>query len=742
MREDDTRRAAESFARIHFEGNFLACEASIRFVGRALGIVACLCSLPALAGAGLRLHDKFRAPPPLPPLHVEIARGPSDGRSSPVVLARAGKRDVVLVADADANEVDAFDASNGHLLARQIVSGGPSQLLLDANAHVWVTARDANVVREFDLQAKALFPERERTEDGASRKLLSLRREIETDVEPVAMALEQPPSNVRGADGPRDTILVATGWGHSLAAFDVETGARAFRVELPREPRSIAIAQRRAFVSHAAGSLVSVVPLGGDHTPQKIELRGEEGTMVGARGLTDRMSFGHAQLGQSLGGLGGLDPNDDRFGFGSFSNAFDTPPLLKKPGPRSAAQGFAIVASTASGRERILLPEVLAQPGEMPDIKQGEPRPTGYGSFGASPMMRAFGTETAHVAVIDPGRTTTTSESMKLTIDDRQCLLPRAATIDPSRGTLLVACLGHDLVAEFDASGDSKVEKLVATWAVPSGPTGIAVDAERLYVWSSFDHVLTIADRTSDVGGSVPRAAIFASATKERVATPFEVGQKIFHASGSLALSRDGRACASCHPDGRDDGLTWASPDGPRQTPMLAGRLRESAPFGWTDGSKTVHDHLQKTLKRLEGQGMDEESAYGLMTYLERMRSPMRPTATATATTTATSTSTLARGKTLFESYEVGCSSCHESKQHLPTGDGETHDIGSGAKGDAILAFATPSLRFVGGTAPYFHDGRYATLRELLHDTDGRMGDTGQLSPEDLDALTAYVESL
>ena len=30
-------------------------------------------------------------------------------------------------------------------------------------------------------------------------------------------------------------------------------------------------------------------------------------------------------------------------------------------------------------------------------------------------------------------------------------------------------------------------------------------------------------------------------------------------------LSGDGRACASCHPDGRDDGLVWSTPNGPRQ---------------------------------------------------------------------------------------------------------------------------------------------------------------------------------
>ena len=49
---------------------------------------------------------------------------------------------------------------------------------------------------------------------------------------------------------------------------------------------------------------------------------------------------------------------------------------------------------------------------------------------------------------------------------------------------------------------------------------------------------------------------------------------------------------------------------------------------------------------------------------------------------------------------------------------------------------------FVGGTAPYFHDGRYASLRSLLIDADGKMGKTRHLSKDDLDALEAYMRSL
>jgi hypothetical protein len=47
----------------------------------------------------------------------------------------------------------------------------------------------------------------------------------------------------------------------------------------------------------------------------------------------------------------------------------------------------------------------------------------------------------------------------------------------------------------------------------------------------------------------------------------------------------------------------------------------------------------------------------------------------------------------------------------------------------------------VRGTAPYFHDGRYATLDELLSARDQRMF-SGVLSEADRRDLIAYLETL
>ena len=79
---------------------------------------------------------------------------------------------------------------------------------------------------------------------------------------------------------------------------------------------------------------------------------------------------------------------------------------------------------------------------------------------------------------------------------------------------------------------------------------------------------------------------------------------------------------------------------------------------------------------------------------------------------------TLAKqGRALFHAEETGCAKCHVNGGT----DAKTYDLGTKSAGDKDDKFDTPSLRFVGGTAPYFHDGRYDTLLDLLTSTDSQM---------------------
>jgi len=209
-------------------------------------------------------------------------------------------------------------------------------------------------------------------------------------------------------------------------------------------------------------------------------------------------------------------------------------------------------------------------------------------------------------------------------------------------------------------------------------------------------------------------------------------GRRLFFTELDHRISRDGRACGACHPEGRDDGLTWKLGSGPRQTPTLVGRLVRG-PFGWQAKHERLQDNMRETMSRLGGAGLSETELDDLAVFLREGLVPPareRPPLDALA----------ARGRALFTSEQVGCSGCH--KLETEASDRALHEVGSRTASDASPRFRTPPLLYVGATAPYFHDGRYQTLEQLLDDNLDRMGQTSQLDRGDVRALAAFLRTL
>jgi DNA-binding beta-propeller fold protein YncE/mono/diheme cytochrome c family protein len=612
-----------------------------------------------------------------------LAPAPGASFGSEVIVAHAGAKTVAFVADADLSEIVAYDVDAAKVLGRTPAEGGPSQLVMAPDGTVYAAMRQQASVRVF--------------RPGSRLGALVRTGEMSTSLEPVALALSP--------DG--STLAVACAWSHRVEAIDLGRRARTFSTDVPREPRGLVFFDRgrKLAVAHAVGSKVSVLDAASGAS-NVVPLEGTDATAGRSFGVGADDSFG-------LMGLAGIGE----------------PP--GPPEPRTAVQGFAIVRASVRGEDAILLPEVMAATGRGVTSVHAE-APIRFSGYGISPTWGSFAlpAHVPHVAVLRGTDLQPVPESMSLLDGKPSCLLPRAVAVDDRTGSLFVSCLGVDAVFEYDARSANPQATQRQRWLVPSGPTGLALDdrSRRLLVWSSFDKVLTVIDREAP--------AVFAqvSPVLPRPPTPFEVGRKIFHASTDPRISSDGRACASCHPDGRDDGLTWASPDGPRQTPMLAGRLADTAPYGWTGASKTVREHLSHTFARLQGTGVQGKAMYALLYYCAKMKPPPR------AAPDPRDAERIARGRAIFHSYEAGCSSCHSDDQVLA--DGEQHDVGSRARGDAFAEMSTPSLRFVAGTAPYFHDGRYSSLRELLERSDGKMGWTSHLNAVELDDLVAYLETL
>lgn len=310
-----------------------------------------------------------------------------------------------------------------------------------------------------------------------------------------------------------------------------------------------------------------------------------------------------------------------------------------------------------------------------------------------------------------------------------ECLLPRAAAATGDR--LFVTCLGSDELVELDGRSNNAAEFMRRRVQLPRGPVGLALEGHHAVVLSQFDRVVSIVD--VDDAKSAP-TMIALSRPEGEIDSAFERGRQIFHDNFDPRVSKDGRACASCHPDGREDGFTWSTPDGPRQTISLAGRIPNAAPYGWFGDHLDARNHLAHTVSRLGGQGFDskdQSDLNALITYISRMKAPI-------AVHSPASAALVAKGHEIFHAAAQGCGECHAEGGT----DRAKHDIGTGRDVEAHFAFDTPSLLSIAGSAPYFHDGRYKSLDDLLAKADDKMGHAKHLSVDDRLAMVAYMESL
>jgi DNA-binding beta-propeller fold protein YncE len=614
---------------------------------------------------------------------------------STVALALRDGKTLAYAADEDEWAVHVVDVDTGKTIETTPLASRPSELMFLPDGRLVVLLRDKSQVQVM--------------EPDATLGHLEARCAVDASSEPVGLALT-----------PDDAVLLVTsGWGRALTAFDAHTLSKKFEVALAREPRSVVVSDdgKFAYVSHAVGAQASKIDLA-DTAVHEISLRGGEAVQF------EQVADLRKQL-ETLEQAKDPDAEDVRA------------EILKNSQP--SCQGYALAKSTEPGG-RIFAPQVL--------VNTGEPgqQASGYGDDDV--------TEAADVAVIDSRSGVPLAASLERVDDSRgssgadgsdtspgECLLPRAAAFEPTHKSLLVSCLGTDEVIEYDAVAASPARAERRRWSVASGPNGIAIDPvkNRAVVWSQFERTLDVlelgkGELLDDQGRSPAEAARLQLPSNPARALGMQaaVGRMLFHAVGDGRISKDGRACASCHPDGRDDSLVWATPNGPRRSIMLAGRLEATAPYSWSGDHQDLKAHLATTFDRLHGAGgLRGYELDALVAYIQSLTPP--PTRAAPAD------SKVEHGAKLFSSPEVGCSGCHSGTTRT---DNEHHDVQSRGDSDDTARFNTPSLRFVGGTGPYFHDGRYKTLRDLLTAKDLRMGKTRQLSAEDLEALEAYLRTL
>ena len=202
-----------------------------------------------------------------------------------------------------------------------------------------------------------------------------------------------------------------------------------------------------------------------------------------------------------------------------------------------------------------------------------------------------------------------------------------------------------------------------------------------------------------------------------------DTGHSMFHRNAG-----SGVACASCHPEGGDDGHTWRFVGmGPRRTLSLHVGLEGSAPFHWAGDEQNFTALIDDVMVgRMGGVHQSPQRIAALEQWLYVLQAPAPQRA-------ATDPAAL-RGKALFEGV-AECASCHNGSRFS---SGQTRDVGTGE------ALQVPSLIGVAYRTPLMHDGCASDLRgRFAQGCGGALhGKTAGLMPAEIDDLIAYLETL
>jgi hypothetical protein len=307
-------------------------------------------------------------------------------------------------------------------------------------------------------------------------------------------------------------------------------------------------------------------------------------------------------------------------------------------------------------------------------------------------------------------------------------------------------------------------------------PDGLALsdDDRLLFVNASLSRQLVVVDVRSFVDVP-PVLARLPTQSVEVLAPPVLRGKRLFNDALDPRIGKDSYiACAHCHLDGRADGRTWDFTDrgeGLRSTVSLLGRAGMGhGPVHWSANFDEIQDFEHDLRGPFGGRGLMPDAVWlegtvatplgdpkaGLSADLDALalyvasltRFPRSPYRTATGELGEAAR----RGRALFESPALGCTSCHAGERltdsaFVRPGEPRLHDVGtlgpgSGSRlGGPLRGLDTPTLHELFDSAPYLHDGSAATLRDVLRtrNAEGRHGATEMLDDGALDDLVAYL---
>ena len=264
-----------------------------------------------------------------------------------------------------------------------------------------------------------------------------------------------------------------------------------------------------------------------------------------------------------------------------------------------------------------------------------------------------------------------------------------------------------------------------------NGPRALVLAGTTAYVAEYYSDSLSIVD-VAETGRPKVRAVALGPAVSLSSARK---GEMLFN--DAALCFQQWQSCASCHPDGRSDGLNWdLLNDGignPKNTksmllshvtpPVMSLGVRDKAETGVRAGIKFIQFAVRP-----------EEDAAAIDQYLKDLKPVPSPKLLNGKPGPAA-----VPGKEVF--MRVGCSACHPEPLYT---DKNSYDVGTASGIDTGRTLDTPTLVEVWRTAPYLHDGRAAAMTDVLrkHNAGDKHGKTSGLTEQEINDLAAFILSL
>lgn len=262
-----------------------------------------------------------------------------------------------------------------------------------------------------------------------------------------------------------------------------------------------------------------------------------------------------------------------------------------------------------------------------------------------------------------------------------------------------------------------------------NGPRGLAVTGSRAYVAEYFADSIGIVN----VGSSEDSQARSIALGESVAMTTVRQGEMLFHdASHSF---QTWHSCASCHSGGaRACGLNWdLLNDGMLNAKNTKSLLltHETPPAMVTGVRANAEEAVRSGIYYIQFAVPRRPIREALNAYLKSLEPVPSPHLVEGRMSEAAM-----RGAVLFET--AGCVTCHTGPFFS---DGLRHRVGTETEEEPRGRFDTPTLVEVWRTAPYLHDGRAETVRDVMttFNRDDLHGCVSTLSEAEIADLTEYV---